>query len=170
MKRLAWWTRTCVVLHLLVLLVTGCGGPPAATLVTPPAGTSAPTEASPATTASGVGGPSLAFERPTDGSSVPAGDLAIRVAVGGFGLVDKIGKPPTPGEGHIVFYVGVDFIPTRPGRPALTAPGTFAVSAQPEYTWSNLTSGTNRIAAQLVNNDDSPLQPPVTASANVTVQ
>jgi hypothetical protein len=162
---------------LVVWLAAACGGTPGATLVTPSSGaqttSSAGASASPSFAASPSpvpGGPAVAFETPADGSTVPAGNVTLTAAVTGFEVVDKIGNPPVPGEGHLVFYVGVDYVPTQPGRLAHTAPGTFAVSTQPTYTWPGLEPGKYGIAVQLVNNDDSALQPPVTAMATITVQ
>src|SRR5262245_50390978 len=113
--------RTAIAL--LFLLASACGGTPAATLASPGAVSpgSPPTESSPEATsgqaaaaspASAVtpspvpDGPTVRFRSPADGATVPAGDLAMTVVVKRFDVVDKIGNPPTPGEGHLVFYVG----------------------------------------------------------------
>ena len=158
----------------LIALVAACGGEPGATLVTPSAAASSGTPTAAPTAASSPSpvpsGPQVALESPADGSTVPAGNVVLTAEVTGFRLVDMIGTPPKPGEGHLVFYVGVDYVPTEPGRLAYTTPGTFAVSTEPTYTWPNLSPGKYGIAVQLVNNDDSALQPPVTAMATITVQ
>ena len=176
MHRASRTSRALVALA-LTGLAAACGGEPGATLVTPSAGAQTTASAAPsvgptvAASPSPVpGGPSVAFETPKDGATVPAGNLVLTAAVTGFEIVDKIGTPPVPGEGHLVFYVGVDYVPTQPGRLAHTAPGTFVVSTQPSYTWQGLSPGTYGIAVQLVNNDDSALQPPATAMATITVQ
>ena len=154
-----------------LLLATACGGTPAATLVTPgPAASAAgPSASTPPAASAGATAASVTLEQPADGATVPAGDLVIGVKAAGFQLVDKLGSPAVPGEGHVLYYVGVDFIPTEPGRPATTAPGTFVASAQPTHRWPGLTPGTYGIGVQLVNNDDTPLVPAATARAKITV-
>jgi len=146
------------------------------TLVTPsaaPIGQSAAPTAPPApSAAASVPGAAVSVKivQPVDGATVPKGNLVINVEAFGITLVDKMGSPPAPGEGHFIYYTGVDFIPTKAGRPARTAPGTFAASIQASYTWANPPAGKQALGVQLVNNDDTPLTPPVTARATVTVQ
>ncbi len=100
---------------------------------------------------------------------MPAGELVLSAAVLGPTIVDKVGQPAESGEGHFLFYVGVDFVPTQAGRPAYTTPGTYAVSAQPTYTWPGLTAGKYGVAVQFVNNDDTPFVPPLVDRVTVTV-
>jgi hypothetical protein len=167
------------VLSLVLVLATACGGTPSATLVTPSAQASAPAgipSRGPTVTAPGAlpsaGSSSVSVKivRPTEGATVPASSFVIDVEASGITLINKIGSPPAPGEGHFIYYVGVDFVPTQAGKPAHTAPGSYTASFQPSYTWSNPPAGKQAIAVQLVNNDDTPLSPPVTARATVTVQ
>jgi hypothetical protein len=148
--------RYAIVLALVGL--AACGSEPAATLVTPgPLPSSTPS------------GPTIQFESPADGATLPLGDIAVSVKVGGFRLVDKLGSQPGVGEGHIVFYRNVDFMPTAPGAPAVTADGTSKATATPSATWNNIEPSTYVLGAQLVNNDDTPLVPPVTDQVKVTV-
>lgn len=148
--------------------VGACGGRPGATLTTASPTTGGSPAASPSSTA-GAGAPSVVITRPSDGSTVPPGDLQVQVNVVGTSLVDKTGSPPVPGEGHLLYYLGVDFVPTAPGRPAYTAPGTYAASSASAYTFPALSTGRYVVAVQVVNNDDTPLVPPVTARATVSV-
>jgi hypothetical protein len=159
-----------------LLLVTACGGAPAATLVTPTPGGSAPASPTPdglvptaSAAAGGAGGPTLTLEQPKDGATVPAGKLTVGVKVAGIQLVNKIGQPAVPGEGHLIYYAGVDFIPTQPGRPATTAPQTYAPSDQPSSSWPSLAPGRYLVGVQIVNNDDTPLVPPVVVKATITI-
>jgi hypothetical protein len=172
---------TIAVLLVASALITACSGTPAATLVTPSAvgsTTPAPTAAAPGSTASaiptGQASPdapaSVSIERPADGATVPSGSIEVAAKVGGMRLVDKIGQAPSAGEGHLIYYVGVDFVPTDPGESAATAPGTYAASAQTSYTWHGLDPGTYGVWVQVVNNDGTPLSPAVTAHAAVTVR
>ncbi len=54
--------------------------------------------------------------------------------------------------------------------PATTSPGTFEVSAKTSYIWQNVPPGQHTFTVQLVNNDNTPLDPPVTVRANVTLK
>lgn len=92
----------------------------------------------------------------------------ITVNVTAFKLVDKIGQQNVPGEGHIIYYLDVP-PPTTPGKPALTAPGTYAIGTGTSYQWPNVKDGGHVFYAQLVNNDNTPLSPPVTAKVTETV-
>ena len=85
--------------------------------------------------------------------------LKIAVQVSGFKLVDKVGQPVTPGEGHIIYYVDVD-PSTTPGTSAVTTGGSYVTSADTAIVWANLPKGAHKVAVQLVNNDNTPLTPP----------
>ena len=156
----------------VLLVASACGGTPAATLVTPSPGSTGAT-AVPSVPAGqspdGGARPIVSIAAPADGSTTAAGDLVIRADVSGVRLVDRIGATPVPGEAHLIYYVGVDFVPTRTGEPAYTAPGTYAASSEESHTWPGLAPGRYAIAVQVVNNDDTPRAPPVTARATVTL-
>jgi outer membrane protein assembly factor BamB len=101
----------------------------------------------------------------------PEADLTITVEVSNFKLTDAIGAANIPGEGHLIYYNNVD-APTTPGAPAFSAPGTFAMSADTIYTWRNLAmneEGGYGFWVQLVNNDNTPLVPPVLAAVVVNM-
>jgi hypothetical protein len=68
-----------------------------------------------------------------------------------------------------MFYLDVDFVPTTPGEPARTAAGTFQTLGQPTATWPDVPEGRHALFVQLVNADETPLSPPVTDRAVVTV-
>ena len=87
------------------------------------------------------------------------------MSVSNFNLVDKVGQANVPGEGHIIYYADVP-IPTTQGQPAFTAPGTYTVSTNTSYLWTSLFAGVHTLGVQLVNNDNTPLSPPVTAQVN----
>jgi hypothetical protein len=102
-------------------------------------------------------------------STNPAGDIIVNIVISNFKVVDKIGQTATPGEGHIVYYL--DSAPlTTAGQPATQATGLFADSIATTYTWHNVTAGMHLLSVQLVNNDDTPLSPPVTSTENIIVQ
>lgn len=101
----------------------------------------------------------------------PENDLTIMVEVVNFKLTDTIGAANVPGEGHLIYYNNVD-APTTPGEPAFSAPGTYAVAADNYYTWRNLAmieEGGYGFWVQLVNNDNTPLVPPVLGAVVVNM-
>ena len=104
-------------------------------------------------------------------STVEAGGVEVTVAPEGFEVVNKLGQAPVDGEGHIHFYIDVEEIPTTPGKPAVTADAsTYHAAATTSYTWPDVEAGEHTLAVQLVNNDHTPLEPPVTAEVTVTVE
>ena len=112
--------------------------------------------------------PTLDIIAPAAGSIVPAGIVTVSVAVTNLTLV-----PPAlanvPGQGHLHYYLDVA-IPTTPGVPAVTAVGTYQATPGTTATWAGVLPGLHTFGVQLVNNDHTPLVPPVTATATVTVQ
>ena len=113
--------------------------------------------------------PKIMIMEPKENASLSAGNIAVAVQVENFNPVDKLGKANVAGEGHIHYYMDAK-IPTTPGKPALSAPGTYAPTANTSFTWTNVTSGMHNFSVQLVNNDHTPLIPLVTAQVNVTVK
>jgi len=90
------------------------------------------------------------------------------VAVSNFNLVDKLGQPNVAGEGHIHYFMDVT-APTTPGQPAVTTPGTYVATTATSYTWKNVGGGPHTFAAELVNNNHTPLVPPVVATVSETI-
>jgi plastocyanin len=113
--------------------------------------------------------PSISITKPTNGASLPAGSVTVTVSVQNFNLVNKIGQSNNAGEGHIIYYKDVT-APATQNQPATTASGTYYATANTSYTWLNVTAGSHTFSAQLVNNDQSPLNPTVTAAVTVTIQ
>ena len=64
------------------------------------------------------------------------------------------------------YYID-EFPPVDAGIPATT--DTSIVSTDFNYTWRALKEGQHTLSAQLVNNDDTPLDTPVTASVTIDV-
>ncbi|HWQ29182.1 MAG TPA: DUF4399 domain-containing protein [Dehalococcoidia bacterium] len=139
------------------------GGTPA------PTATTAPAQEPTGTPATGEQ-PSVTIVEPADGATVPAGDVTVTVEVSNFEVVDRLNAPAAPGEGHVHFYMDVADLPTTPGQPAVSAQGTYHASATTTYTWPDVPPGEHTFAVQLVNNDHTPLEPPVVAEVTVTVQ
>jgi hypothetical protein len=105
---------------------------------------------------------------PQNRSVLRPGDITVTVSLANFNPVDKLGQANAPGEGHIHYYLDAE-APTEPGKPAVTAPGTYAATSATSYTWKNVTPGTHTFWVQLVNNDHTPLSPPVVIKVVVTV-
>ena len=112
---------------------------------------------------------SLLITAPLNVSTVPAGDVTISTIVSNFNLVDKIGQASVSGEGHIIYYMDVT-PPTIQNQTATTATGTYVESTATSYTWHNVQAGIHYFSVQLVNNDSTPLIPPITVTVYVTVQ
>lgn len=121
--------------------------------------------------------PMIKILEPTEGSEVPAGNVNVSVEVEDFDIVDKAGEEKVAGEGHIHYYMDVP-VPTAEGQPAVTAEGTYVHTTNTSYIWQNVAPGTHNFSVQLVNNDHTPLSPPVlslntvnvTGSENVSTQ
>jgi hypothetical protein len=115
--------------------------------------------------------PVVSITEPESDASLEAGGVDIAVEVEGFEIVNKLGQDPVEGEGHIHFYRDVDEIPTEPGKPAVTDDAaTYHATATTSHTWDDVEAGEHTFAVQLVNNNHTPLEPPVTAEVTVTVE
>lgn len=145
-----------------VVLVAGCatqppGGGAARGTVTPTVSTApAGLAISPAV---------LIVDPPFDGG-VSAGTVTVSVRVTGFALIPPSGEN-REGAGHLVYYRDVA-PPAAPGGSALTAPGTCIASAETRHSWEEVSPGTHTFAVQLVNADDTPLDPPALDAVDVT--
>ncbi len=113
--------------------------------------------------------PSAVITSPEDGSTIPAGDVTVSIQVSNFNVVDKQGQANASGEGHIHYFLDVD-APTTPGKPAIPASGVWAHVADTTHTFGNVAAGTHTISVELVNNDHTPLTPPVVVKVAVTVE
>ena len=112
--------------------------------------------------------PELAITSPADNAVVNDSSVVITVEVKNFNLVES-GSTNVAGQGHLVYYFDA-VPPTEPGQPATTTPGTYAVSANTTYVWEHAGVGEHVLAVQLVNNDNTPLDPFVTSTVTVMVQ
>ena len=143
----------------------------AAPTVTPspsPIPTSTPSPTTPVLSTSTLY-PIIGIISPGYAATVPAGDVTISVSVANFNLVDKSGQAAVPGEGHIIYYFDKT-PPTVSGQSALTEAGTYAVSANTAYTWPKVSHGAYFFSVQLVNNDNTPLNPKEVFTELVNVQ
>ncbi len=112
--------------------------------------------------------PSAIIQLPLNRATVPAGSINVLVKVSNFNLVNKLGQTNSQGEGHIHYFLDA-VAPIEPGKPAVTATGTYAATAETSYSWANVKPGTHTLSVELVNNDHTPLTPPVVAKVTIVV-
>ena len=106
---------------------------------------------------------------PSEGSTISAGDIEVRVFLQNFTITENSGVPNKPNTGHVIYYLDVD-APLTYGTAATTATGTYAISTSTSFIWKNVLIGEHTFTVQLVNNDNTPLLPPTAVRANVTVR
>jgi hypothetical protein len=114
-----------------------------------------------------AGRPGMRITTPAGGSSLPPGNILVELAVDDF-LVNagSMGVVNRTGEGHVIYYLD-ETPPIDRGIPATT--DTCIVSAKLRKLWKAVPSGRHVFSVQLVNNDDTPLDPPVFRSVSVKV-
>ncbi len=169
--------RTTAVLSVLLIIVwlVGCTettAPLTSTTTPLPSTTSTPTTIPPSTTTTTTPPglpPNISILSPQDDEQVWTGNLTISVQVINFNLVDRLGQPASPGEGHIHYFFDVK-APATPGQPATTAPGTFAATTSTSHTWNIVARGIHLLSVELVNNDHTSLDPPVVTSVAVDAE
>lgn len=115
-----------------------------------------------------AGMPQINITEPKNGSVVSSGNVTVSVDVENFNIVNKQGTAKAAGEGHIHYFMDVR-VPTTPDKPSVTAEGTYAHVINKSYTWMNVKPGKHNLSVELVNNDHTPLTPPVISMVNVTV-
>lgn len=104
-----------------------------------------------------------------DPGAEPAGNIQVLADVFNIVLSEQnIGGQPRAGEGHLVHYFDVE-PPAAAGEAAVTDSDTHIVTADPIVTWTEIVPGEFRVSVQIVNNDHSPLNPPVIAAARIPV-
>lgn len=116
-----------------------------------------------------IGLPQAVILTPRDGGVVSGGSVTISAQASNFELVAPTGQANASHQGHINYFLDMK-APITQGQPAIGPDTIFASSAQPSYTWQKVTSGVHTFSIELVNNDDTPLSPPVVANISVTVQ
>jgi hypothetical protein len=159
MRTMRWGLRLSVLVIAggLIAVLSACTSPSSTTPGSGP--TPAPTTPPTIT---------ITIIQPVTGSVLIDPNVTVVVQVSGFNLVDKNGQANAAGEGHINYFMGVD-APTTQGRPAITAIGTYVASSSTSYQWSDVPDGVHTFSVELVNNDNTPLDPPVVAKVTVTV-
>ena len=156
-----------IVVLLIVLVLMSSGG----CISGPPAPGTPEPGSSPDQSLLNAGAPSnpasIYITYPDFDGGVDAGNVTVTVLVWNFSVVNQTGYQNVFGEGHIIYFKDV-VPPTNQGSPAVAEPGTFQISALTWCTWYNVSSGTHTFAVELVNNDNTPLTPPVIDAVDVT--
>ncbi len=118
----------------------------------------------------GASSPYMNIARPVENSTVHAGNVSISVGVFNFNIVDKQGQTAAPGEGHLHYYLDYD-APTTQGKPAVPPNGTiWQTTAATTYTFHNVSAGPHFVTVEVVNNDHTPLNPPVVFKVRFTTK
>jgi hypothetical protein len=104
---------------------------------------------------------------PSAGETINSATVTINVFIDNFKLVDN-GQANQIGEGHLIYYQDIT-PPLVKGQTALTDPGSYAISSAKTYTWENVGAGPHNFWVQLVNNDNTPLEPPAAVRVPVTI-
>ncbi len=114
--------------------------------------------------------PSIRITSPIDGATIPLGDITVSVLVSNFELANKIGSLNVPGEGRIVYFLDV-VPPTDPRLPVFPSQGYeyYYPSTANTHIWKDVKPGSHIFWVELVNNDLTPLYPPIVAGVTVTV-
>ena len=102
-----------------------------------------------------VGIPTITIVSPSPGQ-LTGHDVYFAVQVSNFTLVDARGQPNAPNEGHVQFFLE----------------GTFQQEprAYQDAFIVDMHDGNNTVTARLVNNDNTPLNPDVSASVTIRVK
>ena len=111
---------------------------------------------------------SLTIVSPKDGATVDGGDVTVTIEVANFNVTDKSGQSNVAGEGHVHYFLDVE-APTAPGVPAVVDRGTWAYTATTTYTFTRVVDGPHTISVELINNDHTPLVPPVVDKISFTI-
>jgi plastocyanin len=167
-----------LIMSLVVLLMVACSSysaannsttiPPTTTLTMASPTTTPPASTVEITTPAVISSPTVQITGQGSGNIFGIGKVTITVEVHNFNLVNQLGKANTAGQGHLHYFMDVD-APTMVGQPAITAAGTYAATADASYTWNNVGGGHHMFSVELVNNDHTPLNPPVVESISVLV-
>lgn len=112
--------------------------------------------------------PQIMIAEPREGAVLSTNNVTVSVKVQNFRLNSNLSATNVTGEGHIHYFMDAT-APRTAGTPAVTASGTWTMTANTSYTWKNVSQGMHNLSVELVNNDHTPLSPPVTDMITVTV-
>jgi plastocyanin len=113
--------------------------------------------------------PRIKIDEPKESAVISTNNVTIKSNYTFFSVIPHFGMANVRGQGHLHYFKDVT-APTTPGQPAITATGTWNQSANFLNNWTNLAPGRHKFSVELVQNDHTPLVPPVVATVNVTIQ
>ncbi len=113
--------------------------------------------------------PTVYILSPSPDSSVSGPDVTVKTYVTNFELLPGGGTPPTMATGHLIYYLDVT-APMTVGESATTAEGTYVISTATTHVWMGVAPGPHTFTVQLVNSDDTPLDPPDIVRVPVVVK
>jgi hypothetical protein len=102
----------------------------------------------------------------TNGENVV--DITVSIQTANFEIVDKLGENAASGEGHIHYFLDA-IPPTFPFMLSVTGKGSYVTALDNSFTWTGVLPGVHLLIAELVNNDYTPLNPPILAGTIITV-
>jgi hypothetical protein len=105
---------------------------------------------------------------PSAESTIYSDTVTLNVYVDNFVLTVAGGQNNQNREGHLIYYKDV-IPPLVKGKPALTEEGSYAISIEKSFSWNSLEEGPHNFWVQLVNNDNTTLEPPSAVRVPVTV-
>lgn len=117
---------------------------------------------------------------PKDGATVESNTIYAQVDYANINIMPGSSTNKV-GEGHVNFYLDVDPVPIEAGKPAILpspVPAGWKIFRgwdtntvqQQAYIWRGIPNGNHTFAAQLVQNDDTPFNPPIWGKAAVTIK
>jgi hypothetical protein len=179
---------------ILLVALTACGGTttPSPTAASPTASTSPTSSVTPSSTAPAskpvvthlpvTGPPVILFgnliKSPKDNFASSSNAISISLDLSNIDIVNP-SKTNVQGQGHVNFYMDCD-VPITPGNttsysPAPTnfkgkvAMGGASIVQNMNYVWKNVSNGNHTFGAELVQNDDTPFNPPIWSLIHVSV-
>jgi hypothetical protein len=145
MKHANLWSISYLLILISVILTLGCISTPSVT-------------------------PDLTIVSPSNGSVLYGTQIAVDVQISNISLVNKLGQTNVAGEGHLHYFLDVQ-APTTPGVPAIPSGGSIWVATpNTSYTFEHVEYGNHTIFVELVNNDHTPLNPPVVKMVLITLE
>lgn len=113
--------------------------------------------------------PMLKIDEPKEGATISTNMVSIKSNYTFFSVIAHIGNRNVQGQGHLIYFKDIT-APTTLGRQITNQTGTTVQSANSIYNWTNLAPGRHKFSVELVNNNNTPLNPPVVATVTVTIQ
>lgn len=117
---------------------------------------------------SGITTPQAMIIQPKEGAVLSTNNVNISAKILNFNLNKVSGGQSTTVQGYISYFMDVP-VPTAAGKPAFTASGTYVQSGNTSYTWKNVSAGMHNFSIELVNGNNTPLNPPVADTVTVNV-